>query len=41
MPEQHGFWQAADIEGEDAVDLWDKAAEEFASYFGQESESNG
>ena len=38
MPEQHGLCQAADIANEKAVDLWDKAAEEFASFFDKDEE---
>ncbi len=29
MPEQHEFWRADEVSNEEAIDQWDKAAEEF------------
>ena len=38
MPEQHGFWKANEVGDEEAIDLWDKAAEEFSSFFSEGEE---
>jgi len=35
MPVQHRSRQVNDISNEDAVDSWDKAAEEFTSFFAE------
>ena len=38
MPEQHGFWKADEISSDEAMDDWDKGAEEFASFFGEDGD---